>query len=142
MLAAGRSAYWDESHHRNKLERENARWRAFSARVSGVLASHKIDGGAFPALALLNVEGQLLPIRQSRHSRTRERGDMNEDVLGTIVRLNKAVALLRVEPLNRTLSHVPLHAINSAYALSHRRADLGDRTGEPGSTLAADELRT
>ena len=36
------------SHHRNKLERENARWRAFSARVSGVLASHKIDGGAFP----------------------------------------------------------------------------------------------
>src|SRR5262245_19423569 len=69
---------------------------------SGVL---KVRGGQFSALAH-NVVGELLPFMQAAHSGAFDGRNMHEDVFSAIRRLNEAEALLRIEKLDRTLSHI------------------------------------
>ena len=66
------------------------------------LPNFEIDRGSFAPLAFLDVEGDFLALGKSRPASAFNRRDVNEDVLRTIVGLDEAVALLRVEPFNRT----------------------------------------
>src|SRR5215510_7379653 len=65
----------------------------------------KVRGGQLPALTH-NVVGELLPFMQAAHSGTLDGGNMHEHIFSAIVRLDEAEALLRIEKLHRTLSHI------------------------------------
>src|SRR5438046_1478637 len=56
-------------------------------------------------LAALELEGELLALPQIANPRSLNGRNMDEDILGAVVGLNKTIALLRVEPLYRTRSH-------------------------------------
>src|SRR5262249_61227460 len=64
----------------------------FSARLSALRIS-------------LSLEGYLLPFGQPVKARTLDRPNVNKHVHPTTVRLNKAEALLAVEPLHNTRCH-------------------------------------
>src|SRR5690349_16221345 len=57
------------------------------------------------AAVLDHVIADLLAIAQRADARTLHRGDVDEDVLRTIIRLNEAITLLGVEPFDCTSSH-------------------------------------
>jgi len=65
----------------------------------------KVRGGQFAALAH-NVVGELLPFVKVAHSGALDRGNMDEYVFSAVSRLNEAEALLCIEELHGTLSHV------------------------------------
>src|SRR5712691_5043428 len=50
-------------------------------------------------LAALELESELLAFPQIAHPRPLDGGDMDKNVLGTVVGLDETVALLRVKPL-------------------------------------------
>src|SRR5205823_6148177 len=56
-------------------------------------------------LAALELEAELLAFPQIAHPRPLNGRNVNEDILGAVVGLNKTIALLRIEPLYRTRSH-------------------------------------
>ena len=57
------------------------------------------------ALALLELVVQLLALLQAIHAGPLDRGNVHENVGSSIGRLNKTVALLGVEPFDRTGRH-------------------------------------
>jgi hypothetical protein len=65
----------------------------------------KVRSGQLSALAH-NFIVELLPLVQVAHSGALDCGNMHEDVLPTIGRLNEAETLLGIEKLDCTLSHV------------------------------------
>src|SRR5258708_12643517 len=56
----------------------------------------------------------LLAFVEPRQAGPLDRRDMDEDVLAAGIRLGEAVTLLRIEPLDRTRSHVGLREIRKA----------------------------
>src|ERR687897_827479 len=93
-----------------------------------------------PLLALRRLVGDLGTLFKRPKPTARYPGVVHEEVFATIVRGDKAVALLVVEPLNRSLGHVPsppfssLGRINES-ATQAQRAAFHDRN--PPSTAPA-----
>jgi hypothetical protein len=62
--------------------------------------------GRFASLAIGDdLERDLLPLSQSFHAGAFHCGDMNEDIRVSIIRLNKAEALLAIKPLHGSSVH-------------------------------------
>ncbi len=76
--------------------------RASLAPGSGGLEVNRLGA----ALVLLDLEADLLAFAQMAQARLLDSGDVNEDVLGAVVRLDEAEALGGVEKLYRTDGHV------------------------------------
>jgi hypothetical protein len=53
----------------------------------------------------LGIESYLLTLSESLEALNLDRGEMYEHIVSTVVVGNKAVALFRVEPLDRTVIH-------------------------------------
>jgi hypothetical protein len=53
-----------------------------------------------------NVENNLLSLIEGTHASTFDRADVHEDILATIIRLDKAEAFLVIEELHGSLSHI------------------------------------
>src|ERR1700733_5967879 len=63
-------------------------------------------------LATFEVETDLLTLIEASQTSALDRRDMDENIFRTIIRLNEAVSLLGIEPLDRAFRHrVFLHAI-------------------------------
>src|SRR5580765_6912323 len=65
----------------------------------------KVRGNQLAALAH-NVIGDVLPLSEVAHSGALDCGNMHENVLTAVGRLNEAKTLLRIEKLDCTLSHI------------------------------------
>jgi hypothetical protein len=63
----------------------------------------EVGGRGFTLLTTFLVETDLLTLVQATKASTLDRGDMNEDILRTVIRLNEAIPFLSVEPLDRSL---------------------------------------
>jgi hypothetical protein len=75
--------------------------------VAWVLGHHsglEIDGGLFAAV-LLDLVGDFLPFMETVEPGSLNRADMDEYVFAAAVRLNEAITLCAVEPLNRACGH-------------------------------------
>src|SRR4051794_38423466 len=57
------------------------------------------------ALVALELVAELLALIQAAEARALDRGDVDEDILIAILRLNEAIALLNVEPLDGADGH-------------------------------------
>src|SRR5438309_837866 len=90
------------------LRNQTRRGRACRPRLSRSrmrLEVLEVRGGQFTALAH-DVEAELLPLVEVAHSGALDRGNMHEYVFSAIAWLNEAKALLRIEKLDCTLSHI------------------------------------
>src|SRR6185369_11428924 len=80
--------------------------RVPSPRDAGTVAlssgSLQIDRGGLALLAALDVVADLLTLVQASQAGPLHRRDVHEDVLRAIIRLDEAVTLLTIEPLNCT----------------------------------------
>jgi hypothetical protein len=65
----------------------------------------QVCSGQLAALAH-DIVGELLALIEVTHSSALDRGDMDEYVLTAIRRLNESKALLRIEELHSTFSHI------------------------------------
>jgi hypothetical protein len=65
----------------------------------------EVDCRHLALLATLEVEADLLPLVQAAEASTLDRADMNEYVLRAVTRLNEAVSLLGIKPLDRAFRH-------------------------------------
>src|SRR5262249_51175366 len=82
--------------------RPNGAASAAPARISDL---PQIGGRSLSAI-LLDVETQLLALPKGAQSRTLDGRDVHEHILGAVVGLDKAVALLGVEPLHCSARHL------------------------------------
>ena len=73
--------------------------RSESNRASG-LGRLEADGRDFPLLALFELVAQLLTLLEVAEVRTLYCRDMNEHVLRTVLRLDKAISALNIEPFH------------------------------------------
>src|SRR5258708_30622250 len=69
-----------------------------------ILSDSQIFGGRVATVARFFV-AQLGTLIEAAQSRFFDGRDVHEDILAAVVRLNKSIALSRVEPLNRTCRH-------------------------------------
>ena len=67
-------------------------------------------------LVRLELVGELLALSEAGHSGPLNRADVNEHIVAAVGRLDKAKALLPVEPLHNTCSHNRLRDANSVIA--------------------------
>jgi hypothetical protein len=65
----------------------------------------KVRSGKLAALAH-DVVAELLSLIEVAHSSALDGGDVNEHILAAVFRLDEAEALLRIEKLNGTCSHI------------------------------------
>src|SRR5690348_15070548 len=72
-------------------------------------ADQREIAGRFLAAIAHDLVLDLLALIEPRQSGALDRRDVDEDVLAAGIRLDEAVTLLRVEPLDRTRSHSGLH---------------------------------
>src|SRR6185437_7220212 len=77
-------------------------------------ADQREIAGRFLAAIAHDLVLDLLALVEPRQPGALDRRDVDEDVLAAGIRLNEAVALLRVEPLDRTRSHSGLREIRKA----------------------------
>src|SRR6185437_7642503 len=83
-------------------------------RCFATSADQREIAGRFLAAIAHDLVLDLLTLIEPRQPGALDRRDVDEDVLAAGIRLNEAVALLRVEPLDRTRSHSGLHEIRKA----------------------------
>lgn len=80
---------------------------------------------SLPAAPIVNdVVAQLLTLTEVTHASLLDCGDVDENVLSTIVRLNETEALLGVKPLYCSIKHENSHKFISrsfACAIAHTR---------------------
>src|SRR5207302_226319 len=80
-------------------------WGVGPAQPNESLDVLQIRGGKLAALAH-HIEAELLPLIEAAHPGALDCGDVDEHVLPAIVRLDESKALLRIEKLHSTLSHI------------------------------------
>src|SRR5208282_5931193 len=84
----------------------------------------QISRRGFALLALLKLEADLLAFVERADAGVLHGGDVDEHVLAAVFGLNEAVALLGVEPLDRTHRHENLRITGKTSAVArHRAAD-------------------
>src|ERR1700732_4845396 len=97
------------------------------------LALLQIHGRGLSPIAALEVEAHLLPLVQIADTGALDRRDMNKHILRTVLGLNEAVTLCRVEPLHGSNSHSSSFKNKIAAARSEQRVKLqhgaGSRSG-------------
>src|ERR1700680_428242 len=84
----------------------------------------QVGGGGLAALRG-DVEAHLLALVQGGHARALHGGDMDENVLVAVARLNEAVAFLRVEPLHGTSSQLVFLTTHALVRYSPARPSCG-----------------
>jgi len=84
-------------------------------------------------LAAFEFEGDLLVFVQLAQSCSLNRRDVNEHVLGAVIRLNKSVTLLGVEPLYRSASHCTFLRNNTAVIQRWMTGQISARNGSRSS---------
>src|ERR1051325_338263 len=82
----------------------------------GLLDLEALRGCLSAVLDELELNG--LTLVQRAKARALDCGNVNEHVLSTLLRLNEAVALRRVEPLNGALRHASLSEVTNAVSLA------------------------
>src|SRR5229473_1669927 len=86
----------------------------------------EVDSRGLALLPTLELVTQLLAFVELAETRALDRGNVNENILGAVIRLDESIALLWVVPFDRTGRHVVRSAISFRYR--PRLMRLTDRT--------------
>src|SRR5258707_14457814 len=75
----------------------------------------EIDSRGLALLTALELVAQLLALVELTEARALDRGNVNESILGAVIRLDESIALLWVVPFDRTGRHVVRSAMSFRY---------------------------
>jgi hypothetical protein len=103
---------------------QTERWRDYYPRPPGArrvdLPRPEVHRGRFPAV-LLDLELDLLTFIERAQSGALDGGDVHEDVPASTCGLNETIALLRVEPLHRSVRHFRILQVSDQEFIAFRR---------------------
>src|SRR6266851_888237 len=75
----------------------------------------EVDSRGLALLPTLELVAQLLTFVELTETRALDRGNVNENILGAVIRLDESIALLWVVPFDRTGRHVVRSAMSFRY---------------------------